>query len=67
MRDRRQTYDEWRTLLDHELDVVVLDDEGRRRCSSEGRLARPLSRQQAERYYAWNSFVRRTACSTGSH
>ena len=67
MRDLRQTYDEWRVLLDQELDVVVLDDEGRRRCASEGRLARPLTRQQAERYYAWNSFVRRTACASGSH
>ena len=66
MRDLRQTYDEWRTILDHELDVVVLDDEGRRRCAGEGRLARPLTRQQAERYYAWNSFVRRTARAAGS-
>lgn len=59
MRDLRQTYDEWRTQLDRELDVDVLDDEGRRRCASEGQLTRLISRQQAERYYACNSFVRR--------
>ena len=61
MRDLRRTYDEWRTILDSELDAVVLDDEGRRRCAQEGRLARPITRQQAERYYAWNSFVRKSA------
>jgi len=65
MSDLRRTYDEWRAILDDELDAVVLDDEGRRRCASEGRLGRPLSRQQAERYYAWNSFVRRTAKAAG--
>ena len=67
MNDSRRTYDEWRRLLDSELDVVVLDDEGRRRCAREGRLARPLSRQQAERYYSWNSFVRRAARLADSH
>lgn len=66
IRDLRQTYDEWRTLLDNELGVVVLDDEGRRRCVEEGGLARLLTRQQAERLYAWNSFVRRTAGAAGS-
>jgi hypothetical protein len=55
------TYDEWRELLDRELGVIVMDDEGRRRCQQEGRLSRPLTRQQAESYYTWNSFVRRRA------
>jgi hypothetical protein len=52
------TYDEWRELLDRELQVVVLDDEGRRRCERDARLARPMSREEAEAYYTWNSFVR---------
>ena len=63
MRDKPRRYDEWREILDRELDAVVLDDEGRRRCARDGRLGTPLSRQQAERYYAWNSFVRRAARS----
>jgi len=67
MRDPPRSYDEWRDILDQELGAVVLDDEGRRRCARDGRLGRPLSRQQAERYYAWNSFVRRAAGASGGH
>jgi hypothetical protein len=52
------TYDEWRSLLDRELGVLVLDDEGRRRCARDRRLSRPLTRAEAEAYYAFNSFVR---------
>jgi len=52
------TYDEWRAILDRELGVHVMDDEGRRRCQVDRRLAQPLSRQQAESYYSYNSFVR---------
>lgn len=52
------TYDEWREVLDRELGVVVMDDEGRRRCLRDRRLSQPLSREQAEAYYAFNSFVR---------
>lgn len=54
----RLTYDEWRALLDRELGVRVVDDEGRRRCERDRRLGQPLSRPQAEAYYAFNSFVR---------
>jgi hypothetical protein len=61
-----RTYDEWREILDRELRVIVLDDEGRRRCQREGRLSRLLTRQQAESYYTWNSFVRRRA-EAGQH
>jgi hypothetical protein len=61
-----RTYDEWRGILDRELGVLVLDDEGRRRCQRDGRLSRPLTRQQAEAYYGWNSFVRRRA-ESGQH
>ncbi|MHC5210793.1 MAG: hypothetical protein ACYTG2_08760 [Planctomycetota bacterium] len=61
-----RTYDEWREILDRELEILVLDDEGRRRCQRDGRLTRPLTRQQAESYYAWNSFVRRRA-ESGQH
>ncbi len=56
------TYDEWRALLDRELGVRVLDDEGRRRCARDRRLLRPLSRSEAEAYYSFNSFVR---CDSG--
>ena len=55
----RLTYDEWRALLDRELGVRVVDDEGRRRCERDRRLGQPLSRPQAEAYYAYNSFVRK--------
>jgi hypothetical protein len=55
----RMTYDEWRALLDLELDVLVVDDEGRRRCEADRRLAQRLTRTQAEAYYARNSFIRR--------
>jgi hypothetical protein len=54
----RLTYDEWRALLDHELGVRVVDDEGRRRCERDLRLGLPLTRPQAEAYYAFNSFIR---------
>jgi hypothetical protein len=57
----RLTYDEWRAILDRELDVIVVDDEGRRRCERDRCLGKPISRRQAEAYYAWNSFVRRRA------
>ena len=55
----RMTYDEWRAILDRELDVVVVDDEGHRRCETERVLASLLTRAQAEAYYALNSFIRR--------
>ncbi len=55
------TYDEWREILDRELQVIVVDDEGRRRCERDRALAHPISRQAAESYYTWNSFVRRRA------
>jgi len=55
----RMTYDEWRALLDRELHVIVVDDEGRRRCENERRLASLMTRAQAEGYYAFNSFIRR--------
>ena len=54
----RLTYDEWRSLLDRELGVRVVDDEGRRRCERDRRLGQPLTRPQAEAYYAHNSFIR---------
>jgi len=54
----RLTYDEWRLVLDCELGVRVVDDEGRRRCERDRRLGLPLTREQAEGYYAHNSFVR---------
>lgn len=54
----RLTYDEWRALLDRELGVQVVDDEGRRRCERDRQLDHPLSRPQAEAYYSFNSFVR---------
>jgi hypothetical protein len=56
-----RTYDEWRRVLDDELGVLVVDDEGRRRCARDRRLGQRISRGQAEAYYAWNSFVRRRA------
>jgi len=55
----RMTYDEWRAVLDRELDVLVVDDEGHRRCASERGLANLLTRAQAEAYYALNTFIRR--------
>ena len=57
------TYDEWRAILDNELQVIVLDDEGRRRCERDRCLGEPISREAAESYYTWNSFVR---CREGS-
>jgi hypothetical protein len=62
----RLTYDEWRALLDRELDVQVVDDEGRRRCERDRRLAQLLTRMQAEAYYALNSFIRRSSEAVGS-
>lgn len=56
-----RTYDEWRELLDAELGILVVDDEGRRRCERDGGLGQRLTRGQAESYYGWNSFVRRRA------
>jgi hypothetical protein len=56
-----RTYDEWRQVLDSEHGLLVIDDEGRRRCAADRRLGQPISRQQAEAYYARNSFVRRRA------
>jgi hypothetical protein len=61
MREDLRTYDEWRRLLDAELGVMVVDDEGRRRCAQDRRLRKRISRGQAESYYTWNSFVRRRA------
>ena len=61
-----RTYAEWREILDREVGVLVVDDEGRRRCQRDGRLSHALTRQQAEAYYAWNSFVRRRA-ELGQH
>ena len=55
------TYDEWRAILDRELQVIVVDDEGRRRCERDRSLGKPISRERAEAYYTWNSFVRRRA------
>lgn len=60
------TYDEWRAILDQELQVIVLDDEGRRRCERDRCLARPMTRERAESYYTWNSFVRRRAGADAS-
>jgi hypothetical protein len=57
----RMTYDEWRVILDRELQVMVLDDEGRRRCERDRCLGTPMSREHAESYYTWNSFVRHRA------
>jgi len=54
----RLTYDEWRQLLDRELGVLVVDDEGRRRLERQQRLGHALTRGQAESYYALNAFVR---------
>ncbi len=62
----RMTYDEWRALLDRELDVVVVDDEGRRRCEREKRLPQLITRVQAEAYYALNSFIRRSSEALGA-
>ncbi len=56
-----RTYDEWRELLDAELGILVVDDEGRRRCERDCGLGQQLTRGQAESYYGWNSFVRRRA------
>jgi hypothetical protein len=67
MAAKTRTYDEWFTILGRELSVDVKDNEGRRRCEQDGVLKQPLTRQQAERYFAWNSFVRRREeTSTGS-
>ena len=55
----RLTYDEWRAILDRELHVVVVDDEGHRRCEQERCLSSLLTRAEAESYYAHNSFIRR--------
>jgi len=60
------TYDEWRSLLDGELGVDVVDDEGRRRCARDRRLAHLLTRMQAEAYYALNSFIRRNSEALGA-
>ncbi len=63
----RRTYDEWRSVFDREYGVTVFDDEGRRRCARDHGAERPLSRQQAEAYYAWNSFVRCRAGEQSPH
>jgi len=60
------TYDEWRAILDRELQVLVLDDEGRRRCERDRCLGKAISRERAESYYTWNSFVRRRAGADAS-
>ena len=60
------TYDEWRALLDRELDVLVVDDEGRRRCAQDRGLSALLTRVQAEAYYALNSFIRRNSEALGA-
>ncbi len=57
------TYDEWSAILDRELQVLVVDNEGRRRCEGDRALALPISREKAESYYTWNSFVRRRAAA----
>lgn len=63
----RRTYDEWRAVFDRELGVTVVDDEGRRRCARDHGIDRTLSRQQAEAFYGWNSFVRCRAGEQSRH
>lgn len=57
-RDAAMTYDDWSATFVAELGVVVMDDEGRRRCRKDGRLEQPLSRRQAEAYFLFNSLVK---------
>ena len=62
----RMTYDEWRDLLNQELGVHVVDDEGRRRLERGRRLGHALTRSQAEALYALNAFVRLRAEDLGA-
>ncbi len=52
------TYDEWRERISRDLGVLVVDDEGRRRCAREHGLAARLTREQAEALFLKNAIVR---------
>lgn len=62
----RMTYDEWRELLNQELGVHVVDDEGRRRLERGRQLGHTLTRSQAEAFYTLNAFVRIRAEGPGA-
>lgn len=57
-----RSYDHWRETFNRELGVIVVDDEGRRRCARDRGLNERLTREDAEGYYLLNTLVRPAAC-----
>ena len=56
--DPTRTYEQWREVFNRELGVVVVDDEGLRRCARDGRSVEAMPRDDAEAYYLWNALIR---------
>ncbi len=53
-----RTYEQWAEVFTLELGVVVMDDEGQRRCKRDGRFDETLTRREAEGYFLFNSLVK---------